>query len=103
MNKGIRIRVALAVLTSLNTSLLATDITGFANPTVDFVYKIVSIIVNFIVVALTTYYNNDFTQEACLGTAMTRQLKAEQKEDYIGDYFYTEVAEGGDVNESDNL
>ena len=76
MNKGTKIRVALAVLTSLNTALLATDITGFANPTVDAVYKIVSIIVNFIVVALTTYYNNDFTQEACLGTAMTRQLKA---------------------------
>ena len=91
MNKGTIIRTALAIAVSIHTALIATDVTGFDNPKVDLAYKIVSIVVNFIVVALTTYYNNDYTEEACIGTAMTRQLKAEGKDDYVGDYFFEEA------------
>lgn len=97
MNRGTIIRTALAIAVSIHTALIATDVTGFENPTVDLIYKIVSIAVNFIVVALTTYYNQDYTEEACQGTGLTRQLKAEKKEDYNGERFYD--TEGGDADE----
>lgn len=82
MNTGTKIRTALVIAVSIHTALLATDVTGFNNPTADLVYKIVSIAVNFVVVALTTYFNNDYTEAACEGTGLTRQLKAMSSEDY---------------------
>lgn len=82
MNKGTKIRTALAIVTSVNTALLATDVTGFHNKTLNMVYTVLSIVCNFIIVALTTYYNNDYTPEASEGTGYTRALKA-GKEDPI--------------------
>lgn len=90
MNRGTKIRTALAIAVSIHTALIATDVTGFQNPIVDFAYKIASLVANFIVVALVTYYNNDYTEEACIGTGVTRQLKAELEEEYKGERFYTE-------------
>lgn len=83
MNNGTKLRTILAIATSLNTALIATDVTGFQNEKVDFIYKIVSLILNFIIVAIATYYNNDFTEEGCIGTGLTRSLKAgaESEED----------------------
>ena len=43
-----------------------------------------------IVDAVTTYYNNDYTEEACVGTGVTRQMKAEREDGYIGETFYTD-------------
>lgn len=76
MNTGTKLRTILAIATSINTALIATDITGFNNPTADFWYKVISLVLNFIIVALTTYFNNDYTEEACIGTGLTRSLKA---------------------------
>jgi len=98
MNKGTKIRTALAIAVSIHTALIATDVTGFQNATVDTIYKVASLIANFVVVALVTYFNNDYTEEACLGTGMTRQLKAEKSKDYAGEHFFTE-----EDDESDNL
>lgn len=103
MNKGTKIRTVLAVLTTINTVLAVTDIAQFGNEKLNLAYKIVSVIVNALVVGINTYYNNDFTEEACIGTGVTRQLKAEQNEDYIGEYFFTEPTEGGDEDESNDL
>ncbi len=97
MNIGTKIRTVLAIATCLNTALMATDLTGFSNATIDSIYKVVSVVLNFIIVALTTYYNNDFTEEACRGTAITRQMKDEKKDDYMGDYFFTD--KGGEEDE----
>lgn len=80
MNKGTKIRTALAIVTSVNTALLATDVTGFNNKTLNTIYTILSIVCNFIIVALTTYYNNDYTPEGAEGTGYTRALK-HKKED----------------------
>lgn len=77
MNIGTKIRTILAIATSLNTALMATDLTGFSNAKVDMAYKVVSIVLNFIIVACVTYYNNDFTEEGCRGTGYTRLLKEE--------------------------
>lgn len=91
MNSGTKIRTILAVATCLNTALMATDVAQFHNPKVDMAYKIISVILNFIIVACVTWYNNDYTVEACQGTGLTRMLKADDDgldivvDDYIED------------------
>lgn len=76
MNKGTKLRTILAVATSVNTALIATDVTGFNNKKLNAIYTIVSIMCNFVIVAITTYYNNDYTQAAAEGTEYTRAKKA---------------------------
>lgn len=90
MNTGTIIRTILVIATSLNTALLATDVTGFASPTLDMIYKVASVILNFIIVFCATYYNNDYTEEACVGTGVTRQMKDEKKDGYVGEVMYVE-------------
>lgn len=77
MNFGTKIRTILAVATCLNTALMATDVAQFHNETVNLIYRILSVILNFIVVACVTWYNNDYTEEACEGTGLTRMLKSD--------------------------
>ena len=90
MNSGTIIRTILIIATSFNMALAATDVAQFHNPTVDLVYKILSVLANFVVVFCSHYYNNDYTEEASQGTGYTRQLKAEKKDDYVGERFYTD-------------
>ena len=90
MNKGTIIRTVLVIATCLNTAMMATDFAQFHNATVDMIYKIVSVVLNFVIVACATYFNNDYSEEACVGTGYTRQLKAESKTDYVGERFYTD-------------
>lgn len=92
MNTGTKLRTVLAVATSLNTALMATDITEFHNHKLDITYKVVSIILNFIIVACVTYYNNDYTEIAAEHTGMMRLEK--QKPDDGEDFF--EEGEGVD-------
>ena len=93
MNKGTIIRTVLVIATCLNTAMMATDFAQFHNATVDMIYKIVSVVLNFVIVACATYYNNDYSEEACIGTGLTRQLKAESAEDYFGEKFFDELDE----------
>lgn len=51
---------------------------------------VVIVVCGLLVDVLTTYFNNDYTEEAAIGTGVTRQLKAEKKDDYIGDYFFAD-------------
>lgn len=90
MNKGTKIRTILGILTTINTVLAVTDITQFGNERLSFYYKLVSVVINAVVVAINTYYNNDYTEEAAIGTGVTRQLKAEKRDDYVGDYFFAD-------------
>ena len=90
MNKGTRIRTVLGILTTINTVLAVTDVAQFGNDKLTLIYKIVSVLVNAIVVGINTYYNNDYSEEACIGTGITRQLKAEKKSNYAGEIFYSE-------------
>ena len=77
MNKDTKIRTILVAATCLNTALMATDVAQFHNETVNLIYRVLSVILNFVVVACATYYNNDFTEEGEIGTLLTRQLKEE--------------------------
>ena len=91
MNKGTVIRTILVIATCLNTALMSTDFAQFHNPTVDMAYRVISVILNFIIVAAATWFNNDYTAEAAIGTGLTRQLKDGNDgmdiviEDYIED------------------
>lgn len=78
---------------------MATDVAQFHNPKLDLVYRILSVVANFVIVFCATWFNNDYTEEACIGTGVTRQLKAEGRADYVGDYFFDE--ELLDQNEED--
>lgn len=88
MNSGTIIRTILVIATCFNTALMATDVAQFHNPTVNLIYKILSVVVNFVVVFCATYFNNDYSEEACIGTGITRQLKAEKSEGYNGEHFF---------------
>ena len=102
MNKGTIIRTILVIATCFNTALMATDVAQFHNAKLDLVYKILSVVANFVIVFCATWFNNDYTEEACIGTGITRQLKAEQKEDYEGEVFFEKTGEEVE-DESDNL
>ena len=49
----------------------------------------IKLIVALLAITYTGWKNHDFTEEACIGTGITRQLKAEKAAEYDGDYFYT--------------
>ena len=100
MNFGTKLRTVLAIATSLNTALMATDLTGFNNGAIDTAYKVVSIILNFVIVACVTYYNNDYTEVACETTGELRARKAE-KNGIDGEYIYHDVDEEFEEVEED--
>ena len=99
MNFGTKIRTVLIVATSLNTALMATDITGFNNAKLDIAYKITSVVLNFVIVACATYFNNDYTVEGETGTKITREMK--ENDNGVYDWFYDEP-EDSEVLEDDN-
>lgn len=98
MNFGTKLRTILAIATSLNTALMATDLTGFNNGAVDLAYKIASIILNFVIVACVTYYNNDYTEVACKHTGAMRLEKEYEKGIVTGEDFFEEIEEFDDEN-----
>lgn len=91
MNRGTIIRTILAVALVINSGAIASGIADFQNPTVDMIYKILSFCATAVILFVNTYYNNDYTEEACVGTGLTRQLKAEAKADYDGEVFFEEA------------
>lgn len=93
MNKGTVIRTVLAVALVINSGAIATGVAEFENPTVNLIYKILSFCATAVILFVNTYYNNDYTPEACEGTGLTRQRKAENKADYEGERFFEEVSE----------
>ena len=98
MNFGTKLRTVLAVATSLNTALLATDIAGFNNGVLDMIYKVASVVLNFVIVACVTYYNNDYTPEGQTGTQIAREMK--ELRDFETEY--VEEPEDAEVIDDDN-
>ena len=101
MNSGTIIRTILVIATCFNTALMSTDVAQFNNPTLNLIYRILSVAANFVIVFCATYYNNDYTEEAAIGTGITRQLKLEKQMEYVGDYFYTEEDEEDEEDTDD--
>ena len=101
MNNGTKIRTILAIATCLNTALMATDVAQFHNETVNLIYRVLSVVLNFVIVACVTWYNNDYTPEACEGTGLTRLLKQQNSADYSGEIFTGEDLEVEEEGEDD--
>lgn len=84
MNAGTKIRTALRIAVSLNTAVYAVTAAvgqlGWGWLTV--AWAVLTIISDFAVAFITTYYNNDYTVEGATGTAITREMKA-RREDTI--------------------
>lgn len=94
MNKGTKIRTALRIAFSIYTAFCMWQVSigelsqQLHAPWLVGLCAIIIVISGIVVDFLTTYYNNDYTEEGCIGTGVTRQLKAEKENGYIGDYFY---------------
>lgn len=101
MTKGTKIRTVLAVIMLINEALIRIGTVDFGDETSNLIYRWVSFIFLVLAYIASHWYNNDFTKEACIGTGITRQLKAEKKNDYIGDYFFDE--DGEDADEQDDI
>lgn len=94
MNKGTKIRTAVLFVAVVNQAISQVGDPDFGNETANLVYRIISYIFTVAAAVIALWYNNDFTEEACRGTAVTRQLKLEKKDDYVGDRFFTNEEEG---------
>lgn len=88
MNIGTKIRTILAIATALNTANVATAFAEFGNPTVNMVYRAISLIALIIVLSANTYYNNDYTETAAKYTGMMRLEKEQMKGIITGEDFY---------------
>ena len=102
MNKGTVIRTIMAIALVINSGAIATGIAEFNDPVVDKWYKIVSFIATAVILFVNTYFNNDYTEEACIGTGYTRLLKTQKKiqnGEIIGEDFFSE----GDNDEHEDL
>ena len=93
MNFGTKLRTILVIATSLNTAMMSIDLTGFANPTIDTIYKIASVVLNFIIVFIAAYFNNDYTETAAKYTGMMRLEKEQSKGIITGENFQDEIEE----------
>lgn len=79
MNKGTRIRAAIALIALINQALVTIGNVDFGNEISNQIYKWISLL--FLIGAMVTshWYNNDYTPEAAEGTGLTRMLKAEEE------------------------
>lgn len=102
MNRGTKIRTVVLFIAIINQAISQVGDPDFGNETANLVYRIVSYIFTVAAAVIALWYNNDFTEEACRGTAVTRQLKLEKEDDYIGDRFFTDEEEG-ESDEQDNI
>lgn len=102
MNRGTKIRTVVLFIAIVNQAISQVGDPDFGNETANLVYRIVSYIFTVAAAVIALWYNNDFTEEACRGTAVTRQLKLEKEDDYIGDRFFTDEEEG-ESDEQDNI
>lgn len=103
MNTGTKLRTILVIATCLNTALMATDITGFNNPTLDAIYTVASIILSFVITAIATYFNNDFTETACRYTGAMRAEKEYLKSGTDGENFFDDAVEDEELADDEEF
>lgn len=96
MNTGTKIRTILFAIVCVNQAIASVGDVDFGSHVVNVVYKVISTTLTIIVGAIALYYNNDFTEEATIGTGLTRQLKIEKAEGYVGDVFYDDEEDDED-------
>ena len=104
MNAETRARTVAAFVTAVLDFLAAFHIVHFSDAQTDAIYKIVLTIVTAVVWGYASHYkNNDFTEEACEGTGLTRLLKAEKQAGVYTEPLEMEIEEEGEADESRNI
>lgn len=105
MNAETRARTVTAFLTAVLDFLAAFHIVRFSDAQTNAIYKIVLTIVTAVVWGYASHYkNNDYTEEACEGTGLTRLLKAEKQAGVYTEPLEMEIEEeGGEADESSNI
>ncbi len=74
MNKGTIIRTVLGLFAILSEAIIVSGLIE-----VNHIYEILSFIFMAVILCINTYFNNDYTEDACLGTGTTRLLKQQKK------------------------
>lgn len=100
MNTGTKIRTAIRIATSINTAAFAA-MAAIGELNIGWlttVWTIITIVSDVVVAVLTTYYNQDYTEAAAVGTGYTRILKAQENGVVFGENFFdfVEETEGGE-------
>ena len=105
MDAGTRARTVTALVTAILDFLAAFHIVHFNDAQTDAIYKIVLTIVTAVVWGYASHYkNNDYTEEACEGTGLTRLRKAEKQAGVYTEPLEMEIEEeGGEADESRNI
>ena len=84
MNKGTKIRTAIAIIALINQALVTIGDVDFGNEVSNQIYKWISLIFLVLSMASSHWYNNDFTAIASEYTGAMRQKKAEAKGEEAG-------------------
>lgn len=79
MNRGTIIRLILAIALAINDGAIIMGVAEINDPTFNQIYKWLSLIATFVIIGINHYYNNDYSEEACIGTGTTRLLKEQKK------------------------
>ncbi len=102
MDAETRKQTVIAVVTAFVDFCTAFHIIEFTDEQVQALFKVALCIVTAIVWGYCSHYrNNNYTEEGCIGTGLTRQLKAEKEIDYVGDYFFDEDDEDDEDGDDD--
>ena len=93
MNLGTKLRTILAIATALNTANVASAFAEFDNPTLNMIYKAISLIALIIVLSVNTYYNNDYSKIAAEHTGAMRLEKEQMGGNIEGENFLDDYVE----------
>lgn len=106
MNTGTKIRTALRIAVSLNTAIYAVSasVVGLGFHKLTTLWTILTIASDLVVAAITTYYNNDYTEIASEHTGAMRLEKEQSQgiitgEDFTDDFEEDEDGEPLDEDE----
>lgn len=108
MDSGTRTRTVTAFVTALLDFLSAFHIIHFDDAQIASIHKIALTVLTAVVWAYASHYkNNDYNEEACEGTGLTRMLKDMKKEDVYTESWWVpgemDDEEGGDADEQSNI
>lgn len=101
MNTGTIFRTILGIIVLINQALSMSEIPDFGNETANLIYKVISFIFSVLTLAINTWYNNDYTEEASMYTGMMRQAKLEARDDYEGERFFDDIYADDDEEDDD--
>lgn len=80
MNLGTKIRTIILLIASINVLIFTCLHLSW--------WSGITAISILIAAWIGWYYNEDLTVEDCIGTGVTRQMKLEKDDNYVGDFFF---------------